>query len=117
MRLDEELMAGFKAQKNLYTVFVIIVAAFLSSLSVFSAGILGFVGIICPQISRMLVGQDFRWLFFVNILLGSSLILCADFISRIAIYPLQIPLGLVVAFIGAPIFVFFLTKKGGLFDD
>ncbi len=117
MRLDDALISSFRVKKNLYMILIIIASAFLSSISVFSAGILGFVGIIAPQISRMIIGQDFRWLFFVNILIGSSLILFADFVSRVAIYPLQIPLGLVVAFIGAPIFVIFLTKKGGVFND
>lgn len=117
MRLDDELVLSFRGKRTFYTILILITSAFLSSISVFAAGILGFVGIIAPQISRMIVGQDFRWLFFVNIFIGSSLILFADFISRIVIYPLQVPLGLIVAFIGAPIFVVFLTKKGGIFND
>ncbi len=117
MRLDEELVSSLRGKRNIYTVLILITSAFLSSISVFSAGILGFVGIIAPQISRMLVGQDYRWLFFVNIFVGASLILLSDFVSRIVLYPLQVPLGLIVAFIGAPIFVVFLTRKGGIFND
>lgn len=117
LRLDSELLETNKNKKYLYTVIVIIIASFLTSLSVFAAGILGFVGIIAPQISRMLLGQDYRWLFIANTLIGGSLILLADFAARTVIYPLQVPLGLVVAFIGAPVFVFFLTKKGDMFRD
>lgn len=117
MRLDEELVSSLRGGRNFYTVLILITSAFLSSISVFSAGILGFVGIIAPQISRMLVGQDYRWLFFVNIFVGASLILLSDFVSRIVLYPLQVPLGLIVAFIGAPIFVVFLTRRGGIFND
>lgn len=117
LRLDSDLLEANKSKKYLYTVVIIILSAFLTSLSVFAAGILGFIGIIAPQISRMLLGQDYRWLFISNILIGSSIILCSDFIARTIIYPLQIPLGLVVAFIGAPIFVYFLTKKGDMFRD
>ncbi len=117
LRLDSELLETNKGKKYLYTVVIIIAAAFLTSLSVFSAGILGFIGIIAPQISRMLFGQDYRWLFASNILLGSSLILLSDYIARTVIFPLQIPLGLVVAFIGAPVFVYFLTRKGDMFRD
>ena len=65
----------------------------------------------------MLLGQDYRWLFIANTLIGGSLILLADFAARTVIYPLQVPLGLVVAFIGAPVFVFFLTRKGDMFRD
>lgn len=117
LRLDSELLETDKNKKYLFTVTVIIIASFLTSLSVFAAGILGFVGIIAPQISRMLLGQDYRWLFIANTLIGGSLILLADFAARTVIYPLQVPLGLVVAFIGAPIFVFFLTRKGDIFRD
>lgn len=117
LRLDSELLETNKNKKYLYTVIIIIIASFLTSLSVFAAGILGFVGIIAPQISRMLLGQDYRWLFIANTLIGGSLILLADYIARTVIYPLQVPLGLVVAFIGAPVFVFFLTRKGDMFRD
>ena len=117
LRLDSELLETNKNKKYLYTVIVIIIASFLTSLSVFAAGILGFVGIVAPQISRMLLGQDYRWLFIANTLIGGSLILLADFAARTVIYPLQVPLGLVVAFIGAPVFVFFLTRKGDMFRD
>ena len=73
--------------------------------------------VIAPQISRMLFGQDYRWLFVSNTLLGASLILISDFVARTIVYPLQVPLGLVVAFIGAPVFVYFLTRKGDFFHD
>lgn len=117
LRLDSELIDSDKKSKYFYTLAVIVLSSLLTSISVFSAGILGFIGIIAPQISRILFGQDYRWLFISNAFLGSILILLADFIARTIIYPLQIPLGLVVAFIGAPIFVYFLTKKGDMFRD
>lgn len=117
LRLDENLVASYKGRRDFYLFFIIILSSFLTSLSVFAAGIIGFVGIIVPQLSKMLVGQDFRLLFVVNILLGSSLLLFSDFISRTILYPLEIPLGLIIALIGAPIFIFFLTKKGGVLYD
>lgn len=117
LRVDENLMIASKSKRQAYIILIVILSSFLASLSVFAAGILGFIGIIAPQISKILVGQDFRYLFITNILLGSAIILFSDFISRTVLYPAQVPLGLVVAFIGAPIFVFFLTKKGDIFND
>ena len=117
LRLDSDLLEANKTQKNFYLILIICISAFLSSLSVFAAGILGFVGIIAPQISRMLLGQDYRWLFVSNILIGATFILLSDFIARVVVYPIQIPLGLIVAFLGAPVFVFFLTRKGEMFRD
>ena len=99
-----------------YIIFVIL-SAFLTSISVFAAGILGFVGIVSPLLAKMFCGQDYRVLFFTNILLGSIILLTANILSTQLIYPLQVPLGVVVAFIGAPIFIFFLLKKGGIFND
>ena len=65
----------------------------------------------------MFCGLDYRSLFFVNILIGSTILLTSNVLSTQLIYPIQIPLGIVVAFIGAPIFIFFLLKKGGIFND
>lgn len=117
LRLDTDLLAVNRKKKILYTISIIVLSAFLTSISVFAAGILGFVGIIVPQISKILLGQDYRYLFFSNLLIGSGLILIADYFARTIIYPLQVPLGVVISFIGAPIFVYFLTKKGDLFND
>lgn len=117
LRLDSKLLEVNKNKKYLYDVASIVLASFLTSISVFCAGIIGFVGIIAPQISKILFGLDYRWLFISNIILGSSFILFADYLSRSLIYPLQIPLGLVIAFIGAPIFIYFIAKKGAMFND
>ncbi|MCR5260539.1 MAG: iron ABC transporter permease [Candidatus Gastranaerophilales bacterium] len=116
LRLDTGLTHNEKRKEN-YDITVIILSAFLAALSVLTAGILSFVGIVAPQISKLLFGNDYRWLFFSNILIGSAFILFADFISRIILYPVQIPLGLVIAFIGSPIFIYFLTRKGDFLHD
>ncbi|MBQ2644602.1 iron ABC transporter permease [bacterium] len=111
LRLDKGLINNEKKEKEKYEIIIIFLSAFFSALSVLTAGILSFVGIISPQISKLIIGYDYRWLFFTNILIGSTFILFADFISRIILYPVQIPLGVIVAFIGAPIFIYFLIKK------
>lgn len=117
LRLDDNLLPGMEKRKNIYTFMIILTSSLLAALSVFAAGILGFIGIIAPQISKMLAGHDYRWLFLINILIGSIFILTADLISRCIIYPLQVPLGVVVALIGAPVFVYFLLKNGDFFND
>lgn len=116
LRLDSRLV--FRDEKSFdgLSVLFIVLAAFLTSLSVFCAGILGFVGIICPLLVKILFGGDNRVLFFGNILVGSVLMLFSNFLSNNLIYPVQIPLGVVVSVIGAPFFVYFLLKKGGIFN-
>ena len=117
LRLDTKLLFSSEKQVNLYNIIFIIAAAFLTSISVYSAGILGFVGIICPLLTKLVFGADCRVLLFANILAGSSLMLFSNFLSNNVIYPLQIPLGSVVAIIGTPIFVYFLLRKGGDFNN
>lgn len=117
LRLEDDFLPELKNRRKIYNVILIILSSILAGMSVLTVGILSFVGIIAPQITKMLVGVDYRYAFFANILIGASFILLSDFIARVIIYPMQIPLGLVVAFVGSPIFVYFLVKKGGLLND
>lgn len=117
LRLEDDFLPEYKKMRKIYNVILIVLSSVLAGMSVLTVGILSFVGIIAPQITKMLVGVDYRYAFFANILIGASFILFADFIARVIIYPMQIPLGLVVAFVGAPIFVYFLVRKGGLLND
>ena len=117
LRLEDDFLPELKNRRKIDNVILIVLSSVLAGMSVLTAGILSFVGIIAPQITKMLVGVDYRYAFFVNILIGSIFILLSDFVARVVIYPMQIPLGIVVSFIGAPVFVWFLVKKGGLLND
>ena len=117
LRLEDDFLPELKNRRKIYNVILIILSSILAGMSVLTVGILSFVGIIAPHITKMLVGVDYRYAFFANILIGASFILLSDFIARVIIYPMQIPLGLVVAFVGSPIFIYFLVKKGGLLND
>ena len=117
LRLDNKLLQNEKKVIKHYDSLIIFLASFFSALSVLVAGILSFVGIIAPQLSKLIFGNDYRLMFFSNILIGASFILFSDFLSMILLYPIQIPLVLVIAFIGSPIFIYFLIKKGVLNYD
>ena len=117
LRLDGELIRNKNRRKENYDIQIVILSSFFAALSVLTAGILSFTGIIAPQIAKIIIGNDYRYLFFANILIGAIFTLFADFLSRVLLYPVQIPLGLVVAFIGSPVFVYFLLKKGVISND
>ena len=117
LRLDDKLVFKTKGQSMLYNIIFVILASLLTSVSVYSAGILGFAGIICPIFCKMLFGSDCRILFFANILTGASLLLFSNFLSVNLVYPLQIPLGVIVSIVGCPFFIFFLLKKGGILNN
>lgn len=111
MRIDSTLTFNSLNKVIKYNITFIILSAFLTSIAVFTAGILGFVGIIVPHLAKILVGNDFRILIFTNFLLGGLILLISNFISTNLIAPIQIPLGIVIAFIGVPIFIFFLLRR------
>jgi iron complex transport system permease protein len=115
MMLDGSIIKAISKRANLYFVIMVILASFLASLSVSAAGIIGFVGILIPHLSRLIIGENFKYLFILNILLGSTIILFCDFIARNVMYPSEVPLGLVIAIIGAPIFLIFLIIRGKQF--
>ncbi len=98
-------------EKTSYIIAVVVLCALLTSFSVYALGIIGFVGIIAPHISRIIFGNDYRYLYFSNILIGSSFLLFANYLSRTVLYPQQVPIGIITALIGVPIFIFFLIRK------
>ncbi|MCP8317315.1 MAG: iron ABC transporter permease [archaeon] len=97
--------------KNL-TQYLIIVVAILVSVSVASAGIIGFVGLVIPHIARLLVGYDNKFLMPASALIGASFLSMSDALSRIVIRPSELPIGVVTSLIGAPLFIYLLLKRG-----
>ncbi|KYP13299.1 iron ABC transporter permease [Flavihumibacter sp. CACIAM 22H1] len=87
----------------------------LSTLSVGAAvatcGIIGFVGLVVPHILRTICGTDHRHLLLNSALLGAVLLLLADTISRTIIAPAELPIGIVTALVGTPIFIVLLYRQ------
>lgn len=79
--------------------------------SVAVSGIIGFVGLIVPHILRSLQGSDHRYLLPNSALLGATLLTLADVVSRTIIAPAELPIGIVTAVIGTPVFVILLVKQ------
>ncbi|MEZ5306472.1 MAG: iron ABC transporter permease [Pyrinomonadaceae bacterium] len=79
--------------------------------SVAVAGPIAFVGLICPHLIRMTTGADHRQLLPNSALFGAGLVLTADLISRVAIAPAELPIGVLTALIGAPFFVWLLVRE------
>lgn len=97
--------------KNL-TQYLIIIVAVLVSVSVASAGIIGFVGLVIPHIARLLVGYDNKFLMPASALIGASFLSMSDALSRTIIRPSELPIGVVTSLIGAPLFIYLLLKRG-----
>lgn len=96
----------------------LILAALLAGSAISFAGLLGFVGLIVPHVSRILVGYDNRILIPVSALLGSIFTLLCDLLARVLFAPFEIPVGIIMSFLGGPFFIYLLIKRrrGQLYD-
>jgi iron complex transport system permease protein len=90
----------------------IAVSSILAAAAVSVAGIISFVGLIVPNIAKLLLGSDHRYSIPGSILLGSVFLLISDTIARTIISPSEIPVGIVTSFIGAPVFIWLIIRKG-----
>jgi iron complex transport system permease protein len=92
--------------------FIVIAASSLGTAAIVSAvGLIGFVGIIVPHIVRLLVGTSYRRILPISVLFGAAFLVFADTIARTVIAPSELPLGVVTALVGAPVFVFILSLR------
>ena len=86
-------------------------ASVATATAVSIAGSIGFVGLIVPHLLRLIAGSDHRILVPAAALAGGSLLLVADTLARTAIAPQQLPVGVVTALLGVPVFLWLLTRK------
>jgi len=89
---------------------IIAVGAVLTAAAVSGGGLIGFVGLIVPHFLRLLFGPNHTRLLPLSALGGATFLVLADLISRIAIRPTELPVGILTAFIGGPAFLFLLRR-------
>ena len=90
-------------------------AALLTGAVVSVSGLIGFVGMVIPHAVRLLVGPDHRLLLPASALVGGMFLVIADALARTLLAPSEIPVGVVTALAGGPIFLYLLSRrKGGL---
>ncbi len=94
----------------------IVAVAAATGASVAVSGGIGFVGIVVPHLLRLLIGPDHRFLLPASALLGASLLLLADAVSRTIVAPAELPIGIVTAAVGAPFFLWILLRRRGILD-
>lgn len=111
MLLGDEISVtlGYKLSRarNIY----ILICALVIGIIVYNSGIIGFVGLVIPHIVRLFIGSNYKILLPMSALTGAICVVAADLFSRIAIIGSEIPIGIVVAVIGAPVFVCLLINK------
>lgn len=111
LSLNEPVVVGLGVSINKERIALLIAAIALASAAVSVAGSIFFIGLMAPHIAKALVGPRNQLFLPVAILIGGWLLLLADTIGRNIVDPDGIPAGIVVAFIGAPYFIYLLLKK------
>ncbi|MFS0918058.1 FecCD family ABC transporter permease [Brevibacillus sp. 179-C 1.1 NHS] len=113
LRLGEQVAHNLGQNLHRLRLSLSIIAVYLAAVSVSTVGLVGFIGLVVPHMSRMLVGSDYRLSLPFGLVLGSLVLLVADTFGRTAFAPLEIPAGIVMAIVGGPYFLY-LMRKGGL---
>ena len=111
--LGRAVASSLGVRVGLIRMISIILAAASAAAAVSFAGLLGFVGLIVPHIARFLVGHRMRRLIPASALLGASVTVLADHIGRLIISPSELPVGIMMALVGAPFFIALLFGKRG----
>jgi len=86
-------------------------ASLFTATAVTLAGSIGFVGLVVPHLLRLLLGNDHRLLLPAAVLLGGGLLVLADTLARTIIAPQQLPVGVLTALLGVPIFLYLLQRR------
>ena len=94
-------------------ILIYCLAALLTAVAVTQAGTVGFVGLIIPQCLRLMIGNDQRLLLPAAGLLGGAFLVLADCLARSLIAPQELPIGVVTALLGVPVFLLLLLRNKG----
>jgi iron complex transport system permease protein len=101
---------GVNVQRTRRTAFV--VSSFLVGAAVSVSGMIGFVGLIVPHVTRLLFGADYRLLLPASVVLGAAFLVVADTVARTVLGAVEIPVGVVTALCGGPFFLYLLRREG-----
>ena len=111
LALGEEAAAYLGARVELVRRSAYFIASLLAAVAVSTAGVIGFVGLVIPHGARMIWGSDHRRLLPLGALGGGAALVLADTVARVALRPLELPVGVVTALIGVPLFLVLLRRS------
>ncbi|MTD12440.1 iron chelate uptake ABC transporter family permease subunit [Nakamurella sp. YIM 132087] len=111
MALGDELAVAQGVLLTRTRILAVVALTLLAGGATAIAGPIGFVGLMVPHVARWIVGPDHRWIFAYSVLLASVLLLASDILGRIVMHPGEIPVGIVTAFVGAPVLIVMVRRR------
>lgn len=111
LMLGDETANALGLRTERFRFLLIVVSSLLSGAAIAAAGLISFVGLMVPHIARLMVGADYKYLFPASALLGFTLVTVCDTVGRVIMPPGEIPVSIILAFIGAPFFLYLLRTR------
>ena len=111
--LGDDVARGLGMRVERTRLLAIVVSSLLAGAAVSVVGMLGFVGLMVPHITRLFLGSDYRYLIPGSMLMGGTILLLCDTLARVIFAPMEIPVGIIMSSLGAPFFLYLLRKGRG----
>lgn len=109
--MGEEMAKNYGVNVAAIKILLIVISTLLTAVMVSMSGIIGFVGLVIPHISRQLMGAVHSRMLPVALLIGAGFMIWADVIARVCVAPEELPVGVVTSFVGAPFFLMMLRRS------
>lgn len=111
LRLGDEVakLLGHNVERSRF--FLIILSTLLAGIAVSVSGLIGFVGLVVPHMFRIILGGDYRYLLPASAIGGGLLVVVADTIARSAFNPIELPVGILLSFLGGPFFLYLIQRR------
>jgi iron complex transport system permease protein len=106
----DETAKGLGVKVQRLRLIGMLIASLVTAVIVAFLGIIGFVGLVCPHMVRRLIGGDQRFLLPATLVLGSILLLVSDTVARLILAPHLLPVSVLTAFMGAPVFIYLIIR-------
>ena len=111
LQLGDDMARGIGLAVERTRILLTALAALLAASAVSVVGLLGFVGLIVPHAARLMIGSDYRFLLPAAALLGVTTLTLSDTAARLLFSPLELPVGIIMAALGAPFFLYLLRGQ------
>ena len=109
----DETAKGLGVRVDRVRLVGMLVSSLITAVIVSFLGIIGFVGLVCPHMVRRIIGGDHRFLLPATLLTGSIVLLVSDTVARLILAPHLLPVSVLTAFMGAPVFIYLILRGYG----
>jgi iron complex transport system permease protein len=109
--LGDESATSMGAKPNRIRLLGMLAITLLCGAATAASGPIGFLGLAVPYAARLFTGSDHRWILAYSVVLGPALLLASDVLGRVLVAPAELPVGVVTAFLGAPLFIAICRRR------